>query len=460
MTDAEQYPPMHLPPRVVPIPTTVSETARGVLSLPAFPAEPWPTDLSDKDAVAAVVAARDAPAGEAPGMLANSCFGTAPTGVPVTEQHHQFGPLSIYEAVPEGVSDDDPRVYLAIHGAWITGGGELSRMGAEMTAGVFGVRTWAVDYRMPPHHPYRTPLDDCIAAYRELLKTHKPENIAVGGVSGGGNLTLAMLLRARDEGLPMPSAAIVYTPFADMTLSGDTIHGGLDSAFQFESGELQTIRDIYVDGHDWLDPYVSPVFGDFTKGFPPTQLCTGTRDFLLSDTVRIHRSLRDAGIEADLHVWEAAQHFLFLGLAPEDLARNAESRRFLDRHWGVPAPEAKPSAPLVAEQSVIDDPSSKARDAIVGTWDVEQKSPLGTRTSELTFRDEGGVLVAEAPADDYGTVYGEITTDGDEVRWVATVRKPFKMSIVSRVTVSGDTFIGEAKGRIGGASPVSATRRR
>lgn len=80
-------------------------------------------------------------------------------------------------------------------------------------------------------------------------------------------------------------------------------------------------------------PYLSPLNGDFTKGFPPTILTTGTRDLLLSDTVRMHRALRRAGVAAELHVTEAGGHGGFLGMAPEDHEIMAETRRFVQRHW-------------------------------------------------------------------------------------------------------------------------------
>jgi epsilon-lactone hydrolase len=81
-----------------------------------------------------------------------------------------------------------------------------------------------------------------------------------------------------------------------------------------------------------MHPFLSPVYGDFTKGFPPAILTTGTRDLLLSDTVRMHRALRAAGIEADLHVTEAAGHGGFFGMAPEDQMILDEVRRFVDAH--------------------------------------------------------------------------------------------------------------------------------
>ena len=89
---------------------------------------------------------------------------------------------------------------------------------------------------------------------------------------------------------------------------------------------------LYAGGHDLTEPYVSPLFGDFSKGFPPTFLQSGTRDLFLSNTVRMHRALRQAGVLAELHVLEAATHVAFMA-GPEAEDRARETRRFLDGHW-------------------------------------------------------------------------------------------------------------------------------
>ncbi len=151
------------------------------------------------------------------------------------------------------------------------------------------------------------------------------------------------VLRARDEGLPLPAGVVLATPAADLTESGDTwqTNLGLDNLLT-----PSPAASLYAAGHDLRDPYLSPVFGDFGQGFPPAILLSGTRDVLLSDTVRLHRALRGAGIPADLHVWEAASHGGFLGRAPEDDERTDEIRRFLARVWlaaseGVPGRASK-----------------------------------------------------------------------------------------------------------------------
>jgi acetyl esterase/lipase len=200
------------------------------------------------------------------------------------------------------------------------------------SAGASGTHTWAIDYRMPPDDPYPAPLDDCLTAYRALLREHRPEDIIVRGGSAGGNLAAALVLRARDEGLPLPAAAVLMTPEVDLTESGDSFHTnlGVDSVL---TQSLMPANLLYAGGHDLAHPYLSPLFGDFAKGFPPTFLATGTRDLFLSNTVRMHRALRAAGIPAELHVLESAPHGGFFGAAPEDAALVREDRRFCDTHW-------------------------------------------------------------------------------------------------------------------------------
>ena len=141
----------------------------------------------------------------------------------------------------------------------------------------------------------------------------------------------ASFLRARDEDLPLPAAAVLMTPEVDLTESGDSFQAnlGVDTVL---TGSLMPANLLYAGGHDLAHPYLSPLFGDFTEGFPPTFLTTGTRDLFLSNTVRMHRALRAAGIAAELHVLEAAPHGGFFGTAPEDKALVQEMRRFSDSH--------------------------------------------------------------------------------------------------------------------------------
>jgi acetyl esterase/lipase len=143
------------------------------------------------------------------------------------------------------------------------------------------------------------------------------------------------MLRARDAGLPLPAGLLLQTPALDMSCAGDSyrtnrfldvnLYGGGDG-----------VSAMYAGDNDPRTPYVSPLYGDLSKGWPPTILTTGTRDLLLSDTVQMHRALRRAGVAAELHVSEAGPHGGFMGSgAPEDVEIIAECRRFMREAWGI-----------------------------------------------------------------------------------------------------------------------------
>jgi acetyl esterase/lipase len=215
-------------------------------------------------------------------------------------------------------------------------GGKFALGEAAMTAAAFGCITYGLDYRMPPDHPYPAAVEDGLAVWREIVKQHDPAKTAISGASAGGNLSAAVTLKVRDSGLPMPGCVGLLTPATDLARESDTLHtnAGIDTVLRpFGNAAL-----LYADGHDLKDPYLSPLYGDYTKGFPPTFLQTGTRDLLLSDTVRLHRALLRAGVDAELHVWEAMPHGGFGGIfgnpTPEDQEMNAALVAFVDKTLG------------------------------------------------------------------------------------------------------------------------------
>jgi acetyl esterase/lipase len=243
-----------------------------------------------------------------------------------------LGAFTVFDIRPPEVIDtDDRRIYLEIHGAFVNCGGEVCRTFSQRTAENLGARVWAVDYRMAPEDPFPTSLEDCLTTYRRLLSMRDPEEIVVGGASAGGNLSAALMLRLQEEGLPKPSAVVLETPVIDMTMAGDSwdTNNGLD---QILPGDMSPVLQCYANGNDLRNPHLSPIFGDLSS-FPPTILTSGTRDRLLSDTCRMHRALRDIDVHAELHVWEAAGHAMFLGMAPEDADKAAEIRRFVNLYW-------------------------------------------------------------------------------------------------------------------------------
>lgn len=312
---------IHVPARHVPAPSSISQQARHALAvdLGGDTSEGYPPP-GDTDGWRKRVGEMDAVVGP---MLAG-----AAESVAATVEARTVAGIRVDAVTPDGVDDD--RVVLEIHGgALILLGGALCTAMTRLAVGRVPLTTWGPDYRMPPDHPYPAALDDCLATYRALLDDRPPDRIVVSGSSAGGNLAAALVLRAGDEGLPLPAAVVLGTPEVDLTESGDSFvtNLGVDSRLR----PLMPVNLLYADGHDLAHPYLSPVFGDLRR-FPPTILTTGTRDLFLSNTVRMHRALRRVGVAAELHVLEAAPHGGFFGLAPEDDEITGEIRRFIDRH--------------------------------------------------------------------------------------------------------------------------------
>jgi len=252
---------------------------------------------------------------------------------PATVERKTVNGVSVCVGTPNEMRHKD-RVRISIHGgAFTVMGGAYVEGDAAQVAAASGCTTYSIDYRMPPDFPFPAAVDDCVAVYREIIKSYEPKKVAISGGSAGGNLAGTVTLKIRDSGLPMPGAVAMLTPLTDLTNLSDTLRTnlGVDTA-------LPRVPDaaaaLYADGHDLKDPYLSPLFGDFSKGFPPTYLQSGTRDLLLSDTVRMHAVLLNAEIEAELHVGEAMPHGGFGMFTPEDREMQARLLRFIDRHLG------------------------------------------------------------------------------------------------------------------------------
>jgi acetyl esterase/lipase len=315
MTDSRPRPP---------IPAGLSEQAREYLAIPnPFGDAKAPTELDDVDGWLSYIDTRSA-------VLEKNLAGRLPAALPVVHREIDLDGVRTYvvrrDDVPEG---PDTPIYLDIHGgALIMGGGDVCKLMASGGALGRDMITWAIDYRMPPLHPYPAALDDCLAIYRKALEERSPDNVFVAGASAGGNLAAALLLRAKDEGLAMPAALVLLSPEVDLTESGDSFHTNL--GIDHVLAPLMQVNRLYAGGHDLADPYLSPLFGDLA-GFPPTFIQTGTRDLFLSNSVRMHRRLRAAGVDAELHVFEAMPHGGFGG-APEDLEIGVEVQQFLGKH--------------------------------------------------------------------------------------------------------------------------------
>ncbi|WP_170398479.1 alpha/beta hydrolase [Ruegeria arenilitoris] len=246
--------------------------------------------------------------------------------------------VTTYLVTPEEI---DPRwadtVFVHVHGgAFVFNGGKAAIMEAAWLANGLGVEVISVDYRRPPLHPFPAATDDVIAVWGKITQNYDPAKIAMFGTSAGGNLTLSTTLQLRDAGLPVPGAIMAGTPATDLANVSDswTTLEGLDPLGQHE-GVIAGTFELYAGGKNADDPYLSPVYGDL-KGMPPAIFLSGTRDLLLSDTVRMHRAMRDVDVAAELHVYDGQAHgdYIagFMVDAPESQDALRELNAFFDLH--------------------------------------------------------------------------------------------------------------------------------
>jgi len=318
--------------RVVPLPGLISPAAREALK-EAYARRAAiaraPSNSTGPDAIAKAIEQVDS----AYENIADQLLLNSSAAVERTEMDS----VVVYVGTPEnGLESRENRAVLYVHGGgfiYLSGGKYAQSLAAE-NAQLCACTVYSVNYRTPPDHPFPAAIDDIVAVYRQLLKRYEPQNIAIAGESAGGNIAAGATLKIRDSGLAMPGMVILLTPSVDLTRSGDSMitNMGLDARLAGDSRGTE----LYANGHSLRDPYLSPVFGDFTRGYPPTFVQAGLRDLLLSGAVVIHRSMRRAGIDAELHVWEGQSHGPFAMVdskVPEDIELKNEIRRFLNKHW-------------------------------------------------------------------------------------------------------------------------------
>jgi acetyl esterase/lipase len=170
-----------------------------------------------------------------------------------------------------------------------------------------------------------------------IKEGHSLQEIAIYGESAGGGMAAAAVLKMRDQRLGMPAAVVLWSPWSDITDSGDT-YTTLQEAdpLLYYPGNLKHCADAYAAPAEQRHPYVSPVYADYSKGFPPTLIQVGTREIFLSNAVRQYQAMDQAGIPVKLDPYEGMWHIfqVFTYEIPEAKVARQKVRAFLDQYVG------------------------------------------------------------------------------------------------------------------------------
>jgi len=219
---------------------------------------------------------------------------------------------------------------------YLPGGGFVSRTGNMHKSFVAKIcreahtRALIVHYRLAPEVPFPGGLEDCVSAYHDLLKQGKaPESITIAGDSAGGGLVLSTLLALRDEGTPMPARAVVLSPMADLTFSGESREFNQRADPVLPNYRSSMMHEAYLGEVPAEDRYLSPALASF-EGLPPLLGMVGSTEILLSDTTRAAERAEEAGVPFFLEIWHEMPHnFPLMGVLPESKVAIERIGRFI-----------------------------------------------------------------------------------------------------------------------------------
>ena len=239
----------------------------------------------------------------------NELMARIPVPDDVQQSPTTIGGVGAIEVTVRGADADGDGVILYFHGGvYVIGTAAATVPLVGDLARRTGTRAITLDYRLAPEHPYPAAVADAQDAYQGLLEQGVDAGqIALAGESAGGGLAVATLLALRDADIPLPSCAFLMSPYADLTLSGDSIadREAVDRTLTPEGIRLR-IPD-YVAGADASDPLISPVFADLT-GLPPLLIQVGSNEILLSDALRLAERAAMADVTVTLDVTDSVPH--------------------------------------------------------------------------------------------------------------------------------------------------------
>jgi len=258
--------------------------------------------------------------------------------IPLTPRRPAVEPARVGEGAPAFLvttpASRPDLTLLFFHGGGFTGGSTAGHLDlCARLADAAGAAVFSVDYRLAPEHPFPAAVEDCLAAYRYLLRRgHSPAGIVPVGISAGGTLVISMLLAARDAGVAMPAAAVSLSPAVDMLFLGESVLFNQETDWLTPKHLVGILKD-YIAGHDPTDPLASPLYADL-RGLPPMLVQAGGGEILIDGIEAFVSAAELQGVsvtfdcaEGMFHCWQA-----FAAVLPEGAAAVERVGAFV-RRW-------------------------------------------------------------------------------------------------------------------------------
>jgi acetyl esterase/lipase len=281
----------------LPVPAELSQGAKDFYALRPQPIEGL--DLDDREAVANARAA-----------IEEAWRAVLPNiGLTPIEDQFEIAGVKV-NLISWATMRDDGRLVIYLHGgAYVVGSATANIVLPARLANASGIPVLSIDYRLAPESPFPAALEDAVAVLGKVYEQGQdPRKLVLMGDSAGGGLALAATLRLRQMNVELPAALVLISPWTDLTRSGDT-NTTLESADPIITwgGTLARPARAYAADADTANPLISPVYADYA-GMPPMLVQAGSREILLSDSVRLVRKARRAGVDVRFDVWDGMWH--------------------------------------------------------------------------------------------------------------------------------------------------------
>lgn len=209
-------------------------------------------------------------------------------------------------------------VFYSHGGGYLFGSPASYRAFTSRLAVACNAQLFVLDYRLAPEHPFPAAADDVMAAYRYLLSKHDAADIVLAGDSAGAGLSLSLLVQIRDADLPMPAAAVLLSPYADLAATGASLDTNTHTCAMFSGDAIRRAAATYLDGAPAVDARASPLYADYA-GFPPLLIYVSDNEVLRDDGLRVAERAASADVVTDLRIWRGQPHVwpLFVPHLPE-----------------------------------------------------------------------------------------------------------------------------------------------